>query len=114
MTKKSTWEDEFAARLRMQASYLDDEGFTAGVMAALPETTVRAKVSIRQRLWLSLLAVAVGGFVLVQGSPWQRIPALWHGLATGDTTSILSMGVAVFVTVLVASGTWLAQDMKLL
>jgi hypothetical protein len=71
--------DPLDALLREQDKYIEDNGFTARVVAALPR---------RRRAWLRpvllLGAVAIGSVLAVCWLPWGNLPAL-------DSSALLSL-----------------------
>jgi|ERR1035438_8178084 hypothetical protein len=71
--------DPLDALLREQDKYIEDNGFTARVVAALPR---------RRRAWLHpvllLGAVAIGSVLAVGWLPWGNLPVL-------DTSAMLSL-----------------------
>lgn len=103
-------EDEFDALLRHQlrSDYLDDQGFTAQVMAALP-----AQQPLKP--WLEKLILAVPvlliGLLVCWQLPWRAwLQAGYGWLLLLDTASLIGMGVALFVCLLVAPLLWLFTD----
>jgi len=92
--------DPLDALLREQNTYVDDGGFTARVMAALPQR--------RRRSWLQpvllLGAAAIGAALAVRWLPWESLPAL-------DPSALLSLDTKVTipwlsVLLVAASITW--------
>ena len=71
--------DPLDAWLREQEKYIEDNGFTARVVAALPR---------RRRAWLRpvllLGAVAIGSVLAVLWLPWGNLPVL-------DSSALLSL-----------------------
>ena len=71
--------DPLDALLREQDKYIEDNGFTARVVAALPR---------RRRAWLRpvllLGAVAIGSVLAVLWLPWRNLPVL-------DLSALLSL-----------------------
>ena len=71
--------DPLDALLREQDKYIEDNGFTARVVAALPR---------RRRAWLRpgllLGAVAIGSVLAVGWLPWRNMPVL-------DSSALLSL-----------------------
>jgi hypothetical protein len=71
--------DPLDALLREQDKYIEDNGFTARVVTALPR---------RRRAWLRpvllLGAVAIGSMLAVLWLPWGNLPAL-------DSSALLSL-----------------------
>lgn len=113
MKTEKTWEQQLAAALNAEKAYLEDDGFTAGVLAALPAGS-GAVPNTKYRRLLFIPPLLVSAVVLMQGQPWLRLRGLWSWLAAGDTLSLLSGGAMVSVGLLVACGAWLARDMKVL
>jgi hypothetical protein len=94
--------DPLDTLLREQNAYVNDEGFTVRVMAALPER--------RRRSWLQpallLGAAAIGSALAVRWLPWESLPPL-------DSSALLSLDPKVTipwlsVLLVVASITWAA------
>ncbi len=92
--------DPLDTLLREQNPYVDDDGFTARVMAALPQR--------RRRFWLQpallLGAAAIGAVLAVRWLPWESLPPL-------DTSALLSLDTKVAmpwisVVLVAASITW--------
>jgi hypothetical protein len=71
--------DPIEMQLREQDTYINDDGFTARVVAALPP---------RRRTWLRpvllLGSVAVGIVLAIQWLPWSNLPQL-------DMSALLSL-----------------------
>jgi len=71
--------DPIDTRLREQDTYINDDGFTARVVAALPP---------RRRTWLRpvllLGSAAVGTVLAIQWLPWANLPPL-------DISALLSL-----------------------
>ena len=68
--------DPLDAWLREQDKYIEDNGFTARVMAALPR---RRRAGLRQGLLLG--AVTIGSVLAIGWLPWGNLPALdWSAL----------------------------------
>ena len=61
--------DPLDALLREQNDYIEDNGFTAGVMAALPQR--RRRASLRPALLLG--ATAVGYILAIRWVPWNLV-----------------------------------------
>ena len=85
--------------LREQDTYINDDGFTARVMAALPR---------RRRTWLRpiilLGAASIGTALAIRWLPWESLPPL-------DPSALLSLDSKVTipwlsVLLVVASITW--------
>jgi hypothetical protein len=92
--------DPLDVLLREQNTYVEDGGFTARVMAALPQR--------RRRAWLQpallLGAAAIGSVLAVRWLPWESLPPL-------DSSAVLSLdpGVTIpwmSVLFVAASITW--------
>jgi hypothetical protein len=94
--------DPFEAWLREQNPHVDDAGFTARVVSALP----RERARFRLRPVLLLGTAAVGSVLAAFWLPWASLPAL-------NTSAMLSLDVQVLwpwamVLLVVASLTWAA------
>jgi hypothetical protein len=92
--------DPFEAWLREQNPHMDDAGFTAWVVSALP----RKRARLRLRPVLLLGTAAVGSVLAAFWLPWASLPAL-------NTSAMLSLDVQVLwplamVLLVVASLTW--------
>jgi hypothetical protein len=92
--------DPFEAWLREQHPHVDDAGFTARVVSALP----RQRVPFRLRPVLLLGTAAVGSVLAAFWLPWASLPAL-------SASALLSLNVQVLwpwtmVLLVVASLTW--------
>jgi hypothetical protein len=72
--------DPLDALLRDQNQYIEDNGFTRRVMAALPQPRPR----FRLRSLLLLAITTLGSVLVVMWLPWKNLPAL-------DLQSILSL-----------------------
>ncbi len=95
--------DPLDTLLREQNNYVDDGGFTARVMAALPPR--------RRRSWLQpivlLGAAAIGAALAIRWLPWESLPPL-------DASALLSLDPKVTmpwlsVLLVAASITWAAM-----
>jgi len=77
--------DSIDALLREQSPYVDDDGFTQRVIAALPR---------RRRAWLRptllLGAAAIGWILAVLWLPWRSLPPL-------DLSALLSLNLQVLM-----------------
>jgi len=91
--------DPLDAVLREQHPYIEDDGFTTRVLAALPP---------RRRTWLRpillLGATAIGSALAIQWLPWENLPSL-------DASTLLSLNSQVLLPWLLvlsvaASLTW--------
>jgi hypothetical protein len=96
---QSEEKDPVDALLHEQNTHVDDDGFTARVIAALPRC---------RRAWLRpvllLGAVAIGSVLAVQWLPWENLPRL-------DLSALLSLNSQVLmpwvlVLSVTASLTW--------
>jgi len=92
--------DPFETWLREQNPHVDDAGFTARVVSALP----RRRSRFRLRPVLLLGAAAIGSALAVLWLPWASLPAL-------SAPAMLSLDVQVLwpwamVLLVVASLTW--------
>ncbi len=94
--------DPLDTLLREQNNYVDDGGFTARVMAALPPR--------RRRSWLQpivlLGAAAIGAALAIRWLPWESLPPL-------DASALLSLDPKITmpwlsVLLVAASITWAA------
>ncbi|MGA2684524.1 MAG: hypothetical protein ABSF51_05685 [Verrucomicrobiota bacterium] len=86
--------DPLDTLLREQNQYIEDNGFTARVVSALPLR--------RARFWTHqtfLLAVTVGGAVLaVRWLPWENLPAFnWSALLSLNSHLLVPWAVIVSV-----------------
>ncbi|PYJ08876.1 MAG: hypothetical protein DMF06_11715 [Verrucomicrobia bacterium] len=99
-------EDPFDARLRDEAVYIDDAGFTAGVAQKLPNRPVRRWVRAAILIGVALLA-SVAVYVLF-GGVWGiaegvtrlsllPLPVIWLG-AAGATIVVMVAGLAAVVS----------------
>jgi len=71
--------DPVEAMLREQNQYVNDDGFTARVMAALPRR--RSRVWVRPAVLLG--AAAIGSILAVRWLPWENLPPLdWSSLVS--------------------------------
>ena len=94
--------DPVETMLREQNQYVNDDGFTARVMAALPRRRSRAWV----RPTVLLGAAAIGSVLAVWWLPWENLPSLdWSALVSLNSraltpTSDLMSGLMPWVTIL--------------
>lgn len=95
-------EDSLEARLRDEAVYIDDAGFTAQVVRKLPARRVR--FSLRAAILLGLTLVASAIVYLLSGGGWfiaegvtrfalLPLPVIWLS-AAGATILVMVGGVA--------------------
>jgi hypothetical protein len=95
-------EDWLDARLREEAAYIDDVGFTAGVVQKLPPHRVRH--SLRAVILLGVTLVASAIAYLLSGGGWfiadgvtrlalLPLPLLWL-CAAGATVIVMAGGLA--------------------
>ena len=95
-------EDSLEARLRDEAVYIDDAGFTAHVVRKLPARRVR--FSLRAAILLGLTLVASAIVYLLSGGGWfiaegvtrfalLPLPVIWLS-AAGATILVMVGGVA--------------------
>lgn len=113
MNIDKAWEQQLAKQLKAQQTYVEDNGFTAGVLAALPSES-GASSSAKYRGLVAIPPLVVSAAVLLQGQPWLRLRGVWAWLSAGDTLGLLTVGAMVSAGLLVGCGAWLARDMKLL
>ncbi len=99
-------EDSLDARLRDEAVYIDDSGFTAQVVRKLPARRVR--YSLRAAILLGLTLVASAIAYLLSGGGWfiaegvtrfalLPLPVIWLS-AAGATILVMVGGVAAVLT----------------
>src|SRR5690349_8247841 len=98
-------EDWLDVRLREEAPYIDDAGFTAGVMqqlpAARPRRSFRGAILLGATLLASLLAYFLsdgGRFLVVEAYRLLSMPLLF--------VSLIAIGFSVVVTALAAGAAW--------
>ena len=95
-------EDSLEARLRDEAAYIDDAGFTSQVVRKLPARRVR--FSLRAAILLGLTLVASAIVYLLSGGGWfiaegvtrfalLPLPVIWLS-AAGATILVMVGGVA--------------------
>src|SRR5690554_1294857 len=115
MKTENAWDSLWAAQLRENQPYIEDAGFTAGVMAALPQAP-DTEPETRKLRWLLVVLppLLVITALAMHGGPWRRILAVWEWFAVGDTMSLLTGGAMLSAGLLVACGTWLARDMRVI
>jgi hypothetical protein len=78
--------DPFDALLREQNQYVEDNGFTARVISALPQR--RARFFTRQMLLLGV--TTIGAALAVLWLPWENLPALnWSVLLSPNSHMLL-------------------------
>jgi hypothetical protein len=95
-------EDWLDARLRDEAAYIDDAGFTAGVVQKLPARRVRHTLRALILLGVTLLASTVayllsgGGWFIAEGvERFALLPPLTMWLsAAGATVLVMAGGLA--------------------
>ena len=98
--------DPVETMLREQNQYVNDDGFTARVMAALPRRRSRAWV----RPAVLLGAAAIGSVLAVRWMPWENLPAVdWSALVSLDSqaltqTSDLMPRLTPWITMLAVAG----------
>jgi hypothetical protein len=99
-------EDPLDARLRDEAVYIDDGGFTAGVVQKLPTRPVRRW--IRAVIFLGVALVASAAAYLLSGGGWfvaegvvrfslLPLPVIWL-CAAGATVVVMVAGLAAVVS----------------
>ena len=96
--------DDFL-RQQLHAAYIDDDGFTAQFMARLP-----APKTLNPWLEKAIIAVPVLliSLLVLSHFPWRELVQPVYGwFLLQDLTSLLSMGVAVFIALVVAPVAWL-------
>jgi hypothetical protein len=76
--------DPLDAQLREQNTYVDDGGFTARVVQALPP---RRRVWLRPAILLS--AIAIGSVLAVCWLPWKNLPPLDASVLTASNPQLL-------------------------
>lgn len=109
--KESDNFDRFLAReLKRDQEPVPDEGFTDGVMAALPADNPHRLW--RDRLLVALTALVVAIAVLAQWPIWDTAGQLWQWFLMADLTQLLKTGAAVSAATLLASLGWLAREME--
>jgi hypothetical protein len=95
-------EDWLDARLRDEAAYLDDGGFTAGVVQKLPARRVRHSLRAVILLGVTLVASAIayllsgGGWFIAEGVTrfaLLPLPVIWLS-AAGATVLVMAGGLA--------------------
>lgn len=96
--------DEFL-RQQLQSDYLDDNGFTAHLMAALP-------VQKRLNPWLEkaiiALPVALIAWLVFRHLPWRDfVQPVYAWILLLDMSSLLSLAAVIFIALVVAPVAWL-------
>jgi hypothetical protein len=89
--------DPLDALLREQNTYIEDNGFTARVLAALPQSRPRA----RWRSTLLLSATAIGYALAIQWMPWNLLNS--SALLAFNPQALLAYGI---LFAIVASLIW--------
>jgi len=107
--------DQFLAReLNKARPQCPDEGFTDGVMAALPAKTPARRYSWRDRLLVALPVLVVGALVLSQLPLGETVEQMWQWYFTADAMTLFKTGAGIFGGLLLACFAWLAREMELL
>ncbi len=103
-------EDPFDGFLRQQlhSNYIDDNDFTARVMASLP-----AQKPLKPWLEKILIAlpVAVITFLVLRHLPWRDlVQPVYAWFLLLDMTSLISIALALFLALVVAPVAWLINS----
>lgn len=93
--------------LQNQSDYIDDAGFTEGVMNRLPENPSRRFAPL---LWLLLAVVTVGlsALLLVPAQTWAY--ALAANLLAVSLTSLIQGGLLVTAALITGAVYWIWQE----
>jgi hypothetical protein len=105
MNDKS-FDDFLKQSLRNSSGYVEDEDFTARVMASLPE-------SRRMRPWLEKLIVALPAtiiaFVVISQMPWRDlVRPTYAWILTFDMSSLLSVALGLLMLAIAVPLYWLS------
>lgn len=107
-----SFDDFLKQSLRNSSGYVEDDDFTARVMASLPE-------SRRTRPWLEKLIVALPAtiiaFLVISQMPWRDLvrPA-YAWILTVDMSSLLSVALGLLVLAVAVPLYWLFAKSALL
>jgi len=88
---RSDTNDPLDTLLREQNDYIEDNGFTAGVMAALPQR--RRRASLRPALLLG--ATAVGYILAIRWVPWNLVNS--SALLSLNSHALLAYGLLLVI-----------------
>ncbi len=93
--------------LQGQSDYIDDAGFTDGVMGRLPASPTRRYGAL---LWVVLVAALVGllGLLLIPAEVWAY--ALTANLLAVSLTTLIQGGLMVMAALMVGAAYWVWQE----
>lgn len=105
--------DNFLSKQLLQAQpYLEDDNFTAQIMAKLPAAK---KLSIwQERLIILVPLFIISALVISQFSVLAIMIKLWTLLVVVDVASLLNMGLAISFVAISGASYWFAKQFKLM
>jgi len=104
MLSEKTFDDFLALHMQIEHDYIDDDGFTAGVMASLPAP--KKLNPLVEKLILGLPVLLIAAVVLSQ-FPWREmVQPAYAILLTINTESFIKIGVLLLASMSVAITIW--------
>ena len=99
-------------KLQENQSYIDDDGFAAGVIKSLPAAT---KLSLwQERLIILVPLLIISVLVLSQFSLIGVMIKLWTLLVGMEVNQLIQIGVAVSVAVISGACVWFARQLRII
>jgi hypothetical protein len=99
--------DDFL-RQQLRADYIDDNGFTAQLMAALP---VQKTLNPWLEKTIIALPVALIAFLVLRHLPWRDVvQPVYAWFLLLDVSSLITLALAVFIALVVAPVAWLLNS----
>lgn len=104
MLSEKTFDDFLAQHMQIEHDYIDDDGFTAGVMANLPAPKKLNPLVEKLILGLPVLLIAT---LVLSHFPWREmVQPAYAILLTIDTESFIKIGVLLLASMFVATTIW--------
>lgn len=112
MNSGKTFDDFLAKHLQTEHDYIDDEGFTANVMASLPAPK---KINpFVEKLIIGLPVLLIAALVLGQ-FPWRdMVQPAYALLLTMNVEMVVKIGVTLLATMFVATAFWGAKRLDII
>lgn len=108
----TTFDDFLAKHLQTKHGYIDDDGFSARVIANLPAP--RKINTLLEKLIIGLPVLLISVLVLSQ-FPWRElIQPAYAIILTMDTVMVMKTGVALFAVMSVATIFWCAKRLDMI
>lgn len=104
MKQTDSFDDFLAGHLRQSQNYLADDGFTVGVMNALPASKTRKSIAAYLITGIPLLVISL---LVFSQFPFASVfGGIWYWLIQVDATGWLQLGMGVSACMIMGGLAW--------